>query len=168
MPKLTIANRVKRITALLKIVKLEISIKNDNGNVNFKITKSNRKNQKGFSYTPNKLKFVDIFTNRNNFEYNWAHYACHEIAHHIVSAKRRRSKGDYGLTINFNKSKKFAHFEECKVTAINNYFLLKFKYIKYDHVFFNMKGHIKGNENKLKEWWESEGKILAKTYFNLV
>jgi hypothetical protein len=165
MSRITRANRITKIVELLKIVKLSIHLKEVNGKVGWVIYKSNRIKDKPYYYIEPTINFTDIFKKSNKFESNYAHYACHEIAHYAVASKQRRIKKDYNL---HKKSKKFAAYEECKVLCINNYLLMKFLYIKWRDPFFNMGEYIKGNEAKLEKWWVAEGNTIAKTYADLV
>ncbi|SRR6266404_4125160 len=159
---------LNKIISLLKLVKLEISIRECNGKVNFSIKQINRKN-KPYNYTINHIKFSDVFLNPKKFEWEFAYYSCHEIAHFIVATKNRKSKYDYGLLDRNNKPKKNSTLEECKVVMTCNFLLNKLNYQNDYNLFRNLNKKLIGNnKSKLNQWWESEGIIIAKTYYDLL
>lgn len=97
-------------------------------------------------------------------------FALHEIGHFIIAPKQRRRRKDYGIPE--RESDKY-QLEEIKATMIENELkrLFGFKYAKnlYGNGLTNSsRSFIQDNKKKIILWWESEGRILAKTYFDLV
>ncbi len=98
-------------------------------------------------------------------------FALHEIGHFIITPKQRRRRKDYGIP-ELNNEKQFKYqIEEIKATMIENELkrLFNFKYKKDLYSGSNVPRYfINFHKKDIMKWWKLEGKILAKTYYDLV
>ena len=95
-------------------------------------------------------------------------FALHEIGHFIITPKQRRQRKDYGIPDN-NRNFKYS-LEEVKATMIENELrrLFGFPYRKNLYDGSNVdEFFISDNKKLILNWWNSEGKLLAKTYADL-
>lgn len=164
-----VKNNYRKIIKLLSILKFEIGSCNDFDKKQYEPIKNNKYCVAKLNMSRIELK--DLFF-INDSRLRLVDFILHEIGHFSIVGPNRRWKNNFGYNNDVNKKTSIKYeLEECKATMIENELkrLFGFKYRKnlYDRSNVS-RSFIKNNTIKLKLWWESEGKILAKTYFNLV
>ena len=106
----------------------------------------------------------------NTIKLNACSFALHEIGHYIITPKQRRRKKDYGIPANAKNNFKY-DLEEVKATMIENELRRLFGFSFKKDLFKGSnvdRDFILDNKKKIMQWWEAEGKIITKTYADLV
>jgi len=101
-------------------------------------------------------------------------YVLHEIGHFIVTPSKRRRQKDFGIPEFIHDGIRFKYdFEEIKAVMVENELRRLFgfsfsKNLKNIKVNISERNFIRNHKKKIIDWWNSEGKILAKTYADLI
>lgn len=160
-------NKVKKLLSALKIT-LSISDRKSDDTIYYPIEKNRSKiiyqyfNRESILFLEN----YDIY----GLKLNACLFALHEIGHFIITPKQRRRRKDFGIPNNIIGNRKY-DFEEIKATMVENELrkLFGFKYSKKLYSNANVSSQfIIDNKKKIMQWWNEEGKLLAKTYADLV
>lgn len=167
-----VKNNYKKLLCLLNKLDITISFEGRNTSDEIFYSKLNSHNKRSYIikyYSIHASSLFDINT-LDKLKKDIANFVFHELGHFIITPKQRRCKKDFGIPETENKKYKL---EECKATMIEHELrrLFGFTYNKilYRSATNNVgKFFIADNKIKLIQWWESEGKIIAKTYMDLV
>jgi hypothetical protein len=168
-----VKNNYSKVLALLSTLGIKVRFTSDKTTTIYKPLKNNGSEIIYSSISPGII--FDIENRTAKYKEDICSFLLHEIGHFIVTPKQRRRREDYGIPETKNSVDDNYRFkydlEELKAVMIENELkrLFGFKYAK------NLAGGPNGNiyfynNNKklLMNWWESEGKLLAKTYAGLV
>lgn len=159
----------KKVNELLHRLNMRLSFVSDNENTIYYPV-----NKKFSKIVYNQFRLSEILFNDkevSKLRKDICSFALHEIGHFIITPKQRRRRKDYGIPDNKNGRNFKYSLEEVKATMIENELrrLFGFSYKKNLYDGSNVDSwFIPDNKKQIMHWWNTEGKILAKTYAELV
>lgn len=151
----------------MKHLRLEVSV-SSNPNNQYQPIKNN--------------KFIFAYINMSRIELRYefliedgrlslANHIFHELGHFIIVPKSRRSKVNFGYNAKVNKKTSIKYeLEEVKATMIQNELKRLFGFSYRNNLYGGSNvdySFIQNNKEKIMNWWETEGRLLAKTYADL-
>lgn len=171
-----VKNNFKKVFDLLRILNIRVEFYGDKYDPTYFIGKDKVSVIQYSGLTIGRLFNLNKTNTLINIQLNIVNTCLHEIGHFIITPKQRRRRKDYGIPygkkLSSNKKIRDKYdLEECKATMIENELkrLFGFKYRKnlYDNSNVS-NSFLQDNKKQLIQWWNAEGKIITKTYVNLI